>query len=104
MVSHYNVQPVFEIYADVQGVTWGRCGRRDRVVDSLKNELPRGSTFAIRGQVQTMDSSFSGLGWAWCSPCARLLRDGGEFQSWLDPFIILMALPGAWRAFCGCCS
>ena len=97
VVNHYNVQTVFEIYADVQGRDLGGVSDDvQRVVDSLKPELPRGSTFAIRGQVESMTSSFSGLagGLAFAVLLVYFLMVV-NFQSWLDPFIILTALPGA---------
>jgi multidrug efflux pump subunit AcrB len=67
-----------------------------RVVDSLRPELPRGSTFAIRGQVESMNSSFNGLaaGLGFAVLLVYFLMVV-NFQSWLDPFIILTALPGA---------
>jgi multidrug efflux pump subunit AcrB len=97
VVSHYNVQPVFEIYANVQGRDLGSVSAEvNRVVDSIRPELPRGSTIAIRGQVESMNSSFAGL--AFGLVFAVLLvyfLIVVNFQSWLDPFIILTALPGA---------
>jgi multidrug efflux pump subunit AcrB len=65
-------------------------------VDSLRGELPRGSTFAIRGQVESMNSSFAGLaaGLVFAVLLVYFLMVV-NFQSWLDPFIILTALPGA---------
>jgi multidrug efflux pump subunit AcrB len=96
-VSHYNVQTVFEVYADVQGRDLGGVSADvKRVVDSLQSELPRGSTFAIRGQVQSMNNSFSGLAYGLLfSVLLVYLLMVVNFQSWLDPFIILTALPGA---------
>jgi CzcA family heavy metal efflux pump len=97
VVSHYNVQPVFEVYADVQGRDLGGVSADvQRVVDSLRPELPRGSTFAIRGQVESMNSSFTGLaaGLVFAVLLVYFLMVV-NFQSWLDPFIILTALPGA---------
>jgi multidrug efflux pump subunit AcrB len=97
VVSHYNVQPVYEVYADVQGRDLGGVASDvQSVVDSLKPELPRGSTFAIRGQVQSMTSSFEGLafGLVFAVLLVYFLMVV-NFQSWLDPFIILTALPGA---------
>jgi multidrug efflux pump subunit AcrB len=97
VVSHYNVQPVFEVNADVQGRDLGSVSADvQRVVDSLRPELPRGSTFAIRGQVESMTSSFTGLagGLAFAVLLVYFLMVV-NFQSWLDPFIILTALPGA---------
>ncbi|HEY7307763.1 MAG TPA: efflux RND transporter permease subunit [Gemmataceae bacterium] len=97
VVSHYNVQPVFEVYADVQGRDLGAVSADiNRVVDSLRPELPRGSSFAIRGQVESMNSSFTGLaaGLVFAVLLVYFLMVV-NFQSWLDPFIILTALPGA---------
>jgi multidrug efflux pump subunit AcrB len=97
VVSHYNVQPVFEINADVQGRDLGGVSADvSRIVDSLKTELPRGSTFAIRGQVQSMNSSFAGLAFGLLFAVLLVyFLMVVNFQSWLDPFIILTALPGA---------
>jgi multidrug efflux pump subunit AcrB len=97
VVNHYNVQTVYEVYADVQGRDLGGVSSDvQRVVDSLTPELPRGSTFAIRGQVESMTSSFTGLaaGLVFAVLLVYLLMVV-NFQSWLDPFIILTALPGA---------
>jgi multidrug efflux pump subunit AcrB len=97
LVSHYNVQTVFEVYANVQGRDLGGVSADvQRVVDSMRGELPRGSTFAIRGQVESMNSSFTGLagGLVFAVLLVYFLMVV-NFQSWLDPFIILTALPGA---------
>jgi multidrug efflux pump subunit AcrB len=97
LVSHYNVQTVFEVYAGVQGRDLGGVSADvQRAVDSLREELPRGSTFAIRGQVESMNSSFAGLagGLVFAVLLVYFLMVV-NFQSWLDPFIILTALPGA---------
>ncbi len=97
LVSHYNVQPVFEIYANVQDRDLGSVSADvNRVVDAVRPKLPRGSTIAVRGQVESMNSSFAGL--AFGLVFAVLLvyfLIVVNFQSWLDPFIILTALPGA---------
>jgi multidrug efflux pump subunit AcrB len=97
VVSHYNVQPVFEIFANVQGRDLGSVSADvDRVVNEMRPKLPRGSSIAIRGQVESMNSSFAGL--AFGLVFAVLLvyfLIVVNFQSWLDPFIILTALPGA---------
>jgi multidrug efflux pump subunit AcrB len=97
VVSHYNVQPVFEVYADVQGRDLGAVSADvQRVVDSLRPELPRGSTFAVRGQVQSMTSSYRGLAFGLLFAVLLVyFLMVVNFQSWLDPFIILTALPGA---------
>jgi CzcA family heavy metal efflux pump len=97
VVSHYNVQTVFEVYASVQGRDLGGVSADvQRVVDGLRPKLPRGSTFAIRGQVESMNSSFAGLaaGLVFAVLLVYFLMVV-NFQSWLDPFIILTALPGA---------
>jgi multidrug efflux pump subunit AcrB len=72
-----------------------------KVVDSLKAQLPRGSTIAVRGQVQSMNSSFIGLagGLVFAVVLVYFLMVV-NFQSWLDPFIILTALPGALAGIC----
>ena len=96
-INHYNVQPVYEVYANVQGRDLGTASADiQKIVDSLKAELPRGSTIAVRGQVQSMNNSFIGLagGLAFAVLLVYFLMVV-NFQSWLDPFIILTALPGA---------
>ncbi len=97
VVSHYNVQTVFEVYADVQGRDLGAVsGDVQRVVDSLQSDLPRGSTFAVRGQVQSMNRSYRGLAFGMLFAVLLVyFLMVVNFQSWLDPFIILTALPGA---------
>jgi multidrug efflux pump subunit AcrB len=97
VVSHYNVQPVYEVYADVQGRDLGGVAADvQQAVNSLHANLPRGSTFAIRGQVQSMTSSFNGLAFGLLFAVLLVyFLMVVNFQSWLDPFIILTALPGA---------
>ncbi|HUE14226.1 MAG TPA: efflux RND transporter permease subunit, partial [Planctomycetaceae bacterium] len=97
VVSHYNVQPVFEINADVQGRDLGGVSADvSRIVGSMQSQLPRGSTIAIRGQVQSMNSSFAGLAFGMLFAVLLVyFLMVVNFQSWLDPFIILTALPGA---------
>ena len=97
VVSHYNVQPVFEIFANVQGRDLGSVSADvDKVVNEMRPKLPRGSSIAVRGQVESMNSSFAGLafGLVFAVLLVYLLMVV-NFQSWLDPFIILWALPGA---------
>jgi multidrug efflux pump subunit AcrB len=95
--SHYNVQSVIDVYAGPD--------RRDlggfavdvtRIVNKMRASLPRGTTIELRGQVDTMQSSFTrlGLGMVFAIVLVYLLM-AVNFQSWLDPFIILTALPGA---------
>ena len=97
VVSHYNVQPVFDVYANTQDSDLGSVAQQiQKIVDEVKQHLPRGSTVVIRGQVQSMNSSYFGLGVgiAFAILLVYLLM-AVNFQSWLDPFIIIMALPGA---------
>ncbi len=97
VVNHYNVQPTYDVYANVQGRDLGGVARAiDRVIADAQTKLPRGSTIVMRGQIESMRSSFVGL--ALGLLLAILLvyfLMVVNFQSWLDPFIILMALPGA---------
>src|SRR5207302_2377483 len=96
-VSHYNAQPMINVYAAVDGRDLGSVA--DEVykrVDALQKEVPRGSHVVIRGQVETMRSSFIGLGVGLVGAIVlAYLLIVVNFQSWLDPFIIITALPGA---------
>jgi multidrug efflux pump subunit AcrB len=97
IVNHYNVAPVFDVYANVDRRDLGSIGAAvDKIVERITPTLPRGTTIDIRGQVKTMNDSFYrlGLGLAFAVVLVYLLM-AVNFQSWLDPFIILMALPGA---------
>ena len=97
VVSHYNAQPVIDIYGSVQGIDLGFVSSQiNRLIDGMKGQLPRGSRISVRGQVATMNSSFSGLltGLAGAVILIYLLMVV-NFQSWLDPFIIITALPAA---------
>jgi multidrug efflux pump subunit AcrB len=97
VVSHYNVQPVIDIFGAVQGRDLGSVAREMQpILDAAKSELPRGSQMIVRGQVETMTSSFIGLlaGLALAVILVYLLIVV-NFQSWLDPFIIVSALPAA---------
>jgi len=97
VVSHYNVQPVIDIFGSVQGRDLGGVAREILpIVEQAKKNLPRGSQIIVRGQIQTMQSSFSGLRWGlFFSIVLVYLLIVINFQSWLDPFIILTALPAA---------
>jgi multidrug efflux pump subunit AcrB len=97
IVNHYNVQPVFDIYANADRRDLG--GVADdigKILDSYRKKLTQGTTIVMRGQVLTMQQSFErlGLGMIFAIMLVYLLMVI-NFQSWLDPFIILMALPGA---------
>jgi multidrug efflux pump subunit AcrB len=97
LVSHYNVAPVIDIFGSVQGRDLGGVSRDvNKVIDSLRAQLPRGSRVVVRGQVQTMRSSYTGLllGLVFAIALDYLLIVV-NFQSWLDPFIMISALPAA---------
>jgi multidrug efflux pump subunit AcrB len=97
VVSHYNVAPVIDVFGSVDGRDLGAVSRDiNRTIDSLRNQLPRGSQVVIRGQVQTMRSSYVGLlvGLVFAILLDYLLIVV-NFQSWLDPFIMISALPAA---------
>jgi CzcA family heavy metal efflux pump len=97
VVSHYNVQPVIDIYGAVQGRDLGAVsGDIDRILQETRKDLPRGSYVAVRGQVHTMTSAYSQLYFGLAGAVVLVyLVIVVNFQSWLDPFIIITALPGA---------
>jgi multidrug efflux pump subunit AcrB len=101
-ISHYNVQPMINVYAAVDGRDLGAVS--DEVikrVDAVKKDLPRGSHIELRGQVQTMNNSFKGLEYGLIGAIIlAYLLIVVNFQSWLDPFIIITALPGALAGIC----
>ena len=97
IVNHYNVQPVYDVYANVDRRDLGAVGSAvEGLVKQASAKLPRGSSIDLRGQITTMETSFFrlGLGMIFAVVLVYLLM-AVNFQSWLDPFIILMALPGA---------
>jgi multidrug efflux pump subunit AcrB len=97
VVSHYNVQPVVDIYGAVQGRDLGSVAREiGPIIDAARRRLPRGSQIITRGQIETMNASFNSLlaGLAFAIVLVYLLIVV-NFQSWLDPFIIISALPAA---------
>jgi CzcA family heavy metal efflux pump len=97
VVNHYNVQPTYNVYASNQGRDLAGVARDiDRVIESVRTSLPRGTTISVRGQVQSMRSSFIGLagGLVFAIMLVYFLMVV-NFQSWTDPLIIAAALPGA---------
>ena len=96
-VSHYNAQPVLDVFGAVQGRDLGSVMRAiDPIVSAARAHLPRGSEIAVRGQIETMQSSFAGLlGGLVLAIVLVYLLIVVNFQSWLDPFIIISALPAA---------
>ena len=96
-ISHYNVQPVIDIYSNVEGTDLGSVTRAmEKIVAKHRKELPKGSEFILRGQSETMYRSYFGLltGLAFSILLVYLLIVV-NFQSWLDPFLIISALPAA---------
>jgi multidrug efflux pump subunit AcrB len=97
VVSHYNVQPTIDIFAALQGRDLGAVSADiDKIVAETKKDVPRGSYVVLRGQVQTMNSAYSQLYIGLAGAIVLIyLVIVVNFQSWLDPFIIITALPGA---------
>ncbi|MDN7922475.1 efflux RND transporter permease subunit [Burkholderia gladioli] len=106
VVSHYNVQPVLDIYASTQGRDLGGVAADvTKLVDAARAQLPPGSRIVLRGQVQAMNASFSGLlaGLVFAVGLVYLLMVV-NFQSWIDPAVIVSGLPAslagiAWMLF-----
>jgi len=97
VISHYNVQPVFDVLSGADRADlWSVLKGVQRIVDQVRPTLPRGTFIAIRGQADTMRTSFSALaGGMILAVVLVYLLMTVNFQSWLDPLIILGALPGA---------
>ena len=96
-VSHYNIAPAIDIYGNVDHSDLKSVNEKiEKIIASMKNGLPRGSRIVVRGQVQTMESSFEGLYFGLVFSIALVyLLIVVNFQSWLDPFIIISGLPAA---------
>jgi multidrug efflux pump subunit AcrB len=97
VVSHYNVAPVIDIFGSADGRDLGGIARdMNTIIASQRSQLPRGSRVVVRGQVETMKSSYSGLliGLLFAIALDYLLIVV-NFQSWLDPLIMISALPAA---------
>jgi CzcA family heavy metal efflux pump len=96
-VSHFNVTPAVDVYASVDGRDLaGVASDTQKMIDSFQKQKPRGTQMAVRGQVETMASSFRGLAFGLMMSIVLVyLLIVVNFQSWLDPFIIITALPGA---------
>jgi multidrug efflux pump subunit AcrB len=97
IVNHYNVQPVFDVLANVQGRDLGGVADQvSKVLDEFKLKLPRGTFLSVRGEVESMNKSFAGIGAGILLAIVLVyFLMAVNFQSWTDPFIIIMALPGA---------
>jgi multidrug efflux pump subunit AcrB len=101
-VNHYNVQPIIDVFASTQDRDLGAVAAdTQEVLKSFEDKLPRGTHIVVRGQVATMRSSFIGLGVGLVGAIVLVyLLIVINFQSWLDPFIIITALPGALAGIC----
>jgi multidrug efflux pump subunit AcrB len=100
ILDHYNIQPTFDIYADVDKTDLGSVSSKiQKIMDDTMKGLPKTTTLEMRGEVKTMNDSFIrlGIGIIFAIMLVYLLM-AVNFQSWLDPLIILMAIP---CAFCG---
>ncbi len=97
IINHYNVQPTFDVYVSAVGRDLGGVSRDiNKVLDAMNKKMPKSTTVVVRGQVQSMNSSFFGLGMGMIFAVVLVyLLMVVTFQSWLDPFIIITALPGA---------
>jgi multidrug efflux pump subunit AcrB len=97
VISHYNIQPVLDVLTGVQGADlWSVSSAVERVVDEVRPTVPRGTYITIRGQAEAMRSSFTTMAYGMLLAVLLVyLLMAVNFQSWLDPLIILMALPGA---------
>jgi multidrug efflux pump subunit AcrB len=100
VVDHYNIQPVFDVYADVdQRDLGGVASEIEKILDGARKNLPNTTQIQLSGEVKTMNDSFVrlGIGIVFAIALVYMLM-AVNFQSWLDPLIILMAIP---CAFCG---
>ncbi len=100
VINHHNGAPVFDIYANTQNSDLGSVAAKiNRIVKEESKDLPVGTKIVVRGQVESMNEAFNrlGIGLAFAALLVYLLMVV-NYQSWLDPFIIICALPGA---FCG---
>ncbi len=96
-ITHYNIRPTFDVQMGVQGTDLGTAGKQlQKIIAAYRDQLPRGSLITLRGQIESMNASFQGLGYGIIFAIALVyLLMVVNFQSWVDPLIILMALPGA---------
>lgn len=97
VISHYAIQPSYDIYGSIQGRDLGSVASDiQAILDESAKDLPKGSTIKLRGQVQTMNTAFSGLLFGLLAAVVLIyLLIVVNFQSWTDPFVIITALPAA---------
>ncbi|MNR79400.1 Cobalt-zinc-cadmium resistance protein CzcA [compost metagenome] len=97
VVSRYNIEPVIDLYVSVSGRDLGSVAREvEKAIEPIRAQLPKGSKITMRGQVETMKTSFAGLGVGLLMAIVLVyLLIVVNFQSWIDPLIIITALPAA---------
>ena len=97
VVSHYNIAPVIDVYASPQGRDLAAVAHDvQKIIDQVQKTAPKGVTITLRGQVTTMNDAFSGLSFGLAGAIVLIyLLIVVNFQSWLDPFVIITALPAA---------
>ncbi|WP_321810886.1 MULTISPECIES: efflux RND transporter permease subunit [unclassified Burkholderia] len=97
VITHYNIRPAIDLYVSVEGRDLGSvAGAIDRIVSDARATLPRGTDLSVRGQVETMRTSYLGLGAGVAMAIVLVyLLIVVNFQSWLDPLIIISAMPAA---------
>ncbi len=97
VISHYNIQPTYDIYASTQGRDLGGVSAGiSKIIPQVAKKLPKGSTITVRGQVQSMNSSFTGLSLGLLGAVVLVyLLLAINFQSWLDPLVVVSGAPGA---------
>ncbi|MBN3827100.1 efflux RND transporter permease subunit [Burkholderia sp. Ac-20384] len=97
VITHYNIRPAIDVYVSVEGRDLGAvAGEIDRIVSDARATLPRGTELTMRGQVETMRTSYIGLGAGVAMAIVLVyLLIVVNFQSWLDPLIIISAMPAA---------
>jgi multidrug efflux pump subunit AcrB len=97
VVSHYNILPTIDLFATTQDRDLGAVSKDvQKVINANAKYLPRGATVTLRGQVETMNTAFSGLFYGLLAAVVLIyLLIVVNFQSWTDPFVIITALPAA---------
>lgn len=97
VVTHYNIQPTLDLYANIQGRDLGAVAADvQQVIDSAADLRPKGAIVSLHGQIDALHEAFSGLGVGLLGAVVLIyLLIVVNFQSWLDPFVIITALPAA---------
>ncbi|KVD42088.1 RND transporter [Burkholderia ubonensis] len=97
VITHYNIRPAIDLYVSVEGRDLGSVASEiDRIVSDARATLPRGTALTMRGQIETMRTSYLGLGAGVAMAIVLVyLLIVVNFQSWLDPLIIISAMPAA---------